>query len=391
MRGHVQAALLAMLLLPSPLESQTTAPRPTGASVFPVREAVDVSRFKVTNRAASFLDLPARRAALKTANTPLLLDEIASAKFGMSCRDAMALPIPEPGFTVPGFYVDRAGWRDAVQVFIGFEKTVSNLANAQLVAEDDYHAQCLVDLLSKWAQAKALENFGYSPDEPQAWYTVESALFAAAFALSMVRDQLPDRQGDLAEIDAWMVRLARGHSAISGLPSTACCNNHFYRRGLYAAIIGIMAEDDALFQYGARAYLTALDLASADGWLKLEMMRGRRAAHYQNFATLYLVFLAELLESQGYDAYAMRGTHGARMGDIAGRAIDAIITPEVVLAHGGSGEQITPMERDPQFLVWLEPYAHRVDDPRIDDLLKERRPLYNRGLGGSLTLLFMPN
>lgn len=386
---------LAALIAPAPQARALTpetgsGKRPTGAMVFPVRESIDVSGFHVTNPAASYFDVPARRAALRTTTNKVLRAAIGEASFGVSCRNVMALPMPDKAFALPGFYVDNDGWREAAQVFLRFEGAMSELSAAQLVAEDTYHANCLVDVLAKWARAGALEGFVYSPDAPQAWYTVESTLFAAALALSTLRDLAPERAADLAEIDAWMVRLARTHSAITGLPSTACCNNHFLRRGVYAAIIGIMTRDDALFQVGVRAYLTGLSLAPDDGWLMLEMMRGRRAAHYQNFATLYLVFLAELIDRQGYDAYALRGTDGRSLREIATRTLDVIENPQVVLAHGGEGEQIMPLATDGQFLVWLEPYALHVQDPRLPALLAARRPLFNRSLGGAMTLIYMP-
>lgn len=389
-------ALVALLACALPPQAHALTPetsageRPTGALVFPVRESIDVSGFHVTDPMASYFDVPARRAALRTTTNKVLRSAIGEANFGVSCRNVMALPMPDKAFALPGFYVDNKGWREAAQVFLRFEGAMSDLSAAQLVADDTYHANCLLDVLAKWARAGALEGFIYSPEAPQAWYTVESTLFSAALALSTVRDLVPERAADLAEIDAWMVRLARAHSSITGLPSTACCNNHFLRRGVYAAIIGVMNRDDALFQVGVRAYLTGLSLAPDDGWLMLEMMRGRRAAHYQNFATLYLVFLAELIDRQGYDAYALRGTDGRSLQQIATRTLDVIEDPQVVLDHGGEGEQIMPLETDGQFLVWLEPYALHVQDPRLPGLLQARRPLLNRSLGGAMTLIFMP-
>lgn len=385
--GRTPALTLALALLATGPGAEE---RLSGAEVFPRVLALDVAGFRVTDPAASYFDVPARRADLRRAQDPLLRDEIARWRFGVSCREALALPMPDRQFSIPGFYVDNPAWREAAQLFLRFETTVSELAAAQLVAEDRYHADCLIDLLAKWARAGALEGYVYSPETPQAWYTVESSMFAAALALSTLRDQVPERGADLALIDAWMVRFAHRHMAITGLPSTACCNNHFYRRGVYAAIIGVMNRDDALLQYGARALLTGLDLTHDGGWLSLEMIRGRRAAHYQNFATLYLVFLAELLERQGYPAYALRSAAGVSLHDVVGRTLEALADPAVVLGHGGNGAQITPFAGDGQFLVWLEPYARRFGEPRAQALLQARRPLFNRSLGGAATLIFMP-
>ncbi len=42
-----------------------------------------------------------------------------------------------------------------------------------------------------------------------------------------------------------------------------------------------------------------------EGAFPLEMERGRRATHYQNYALLYLIPIMEITARQGYDVYEM--------------------------------------------------------------------------------------
>lgn len=62
----------------------------------------------------------------------------------------------------------------------------------------------------------------------------------------------------IAEIDKWMVMVAKRHMSYKGGADGSCCNNHFYRRAVYAAIIGVLNKDDDLFRFGISAIYSAL-------------------------------------------------------------------------------------------------------------------------------------
>ena len=357
-------------------------------NAFASLSALDVSNYEVQNPGEGYFDVVARRTYLQNATSPELrnwIDEIAP---GVSCKTIMNLPAPDHTIALPGFYADNQTWRRMVQVFLTYEDALSALAAAELVVGDGYHAHCMVDALLQWARLSALESFEYAFETQQAWFTIESTLFASALSLMAVRNTVDDqRSADLAEIDQWLQRAALKHSAITGLPSMSCCNNHLYRRGVYAMAIGIMTEHDGLYQFGVRAFKHALVEAEGDGHLPLEIRRGRRAVHYQNFASMYLVFLAEMMERQGVNAYDME-VDGYTVRDIASVALDLMLNPSQVKQLGVIEEQILPHETDSQFLAWLEPYFARTGDERALLLMEGRRPLYNRSLGGHTSLLF---
>jgi poly(beta-D-mannuronate) lyase len=286
---------------------------------------------------------------------------------------------------LPSFYGDREGWREAIRPLFAFEDAVSDLAGAFVATGDRYFADCLVDLLGKWAAADALSEFHYTPSEPQAWFNVEDMIFAAALAYSVVRDRAPGRSADKRRIDAWLARIARNHLAIPGGPSS-CCNNHFYRRALYATVIGILSAEDDLFRVGVRALLSALHEMDPRGAFPREIGRDARAVHYQNYALMYLVPIAELIERQGYAAYGLE-VDGRTLHDAVAFAMTLLEDP-AELGDLAPRRQDLGFVEDDQYFAWMEIYLSRFADERIERWVATHRPVYNRSAGGHVTLFF---
>lgn len=351
------------------------------------RQKLDLSAYRVVDRAAGYFDVTERRAYLRQSDDPALLAEIARHRLGRSCRDYLELPVLDHRAVVPSFYEDPDGWHAASRPYLAFEQATHELAAAQMVAEagDRYHADCLIDLLGQWADSRAFEQLHFTSKRRQAWYQIESGIFAAAMALSIVRDDVADRKADLLIIDRWLGRIAHRHASIKGSVET-CCNNHFYRRALYAAMVGVLIGDDNLFQFGISAIVSALTDADADGALPLEMSRGPLAAHYQNYAVMYLVWIAEIAERQGYPIYEL---------EIGGKSLHSLIrfNREIwqdiyVLDDKADGPQQLRYQKDDQYFAWVEPYIKRYPNKTLEEMITIRRPLFNRSAGGFSTLYF---
>lgn len=367
----------------------TALPAWAPAMTLDERGQLDLSGYRVQDPTAGFFDVPARRAYLKTTKAPVLVNEIDELKFGVSCRDVLALPVLNQDIALPGFYRDNEAWREAVKPFAAFENALSDLAAASVAGDDGYAADCLLSLLAQWARQGALTKFVSPVDvlDAQAWFQIESTLFAAALALSVVRDDLAHRAADVAEVDSWLARAADTHFAFPGRAGGTCCNNHFYRRALYQTAIGIQIGNDRMFQTGLAAIMSALSDATPEGALPLEMLRGERAAHYQNFALMHLAILAELIERQGYPAYSLE-YDGKTLQSLIDFNFNAIDDPSLVIPFAGERKQWRGYLEDNQYLAWMEPYFARTGDPRAEALLTPLRPVYNRSLGGHLTLFF---
>lgn len=351
------------------------------------RAALDLSAYRVTDPDAGYFDIMVRRDALKSRQPDIIGSQIASLQIGKSCKDVLELPMIDHRALVPGFYQDPINWRAIAEPYLAFEENVHELAAAQLVADDRYHADCLLDVLLQWAKVGAFETFHITKSSAQAWYQIESPLFAAAMALSTVQPFVSDRQDDLNTIKDWLVKAARIHSAHPGSNSGTCCNNHFYRRALYATMIGVVAEDDPLFQFGVSAIYSAVDGAEPDGALPWEMLRGELAAHYQNYALMYLIWIAQIADRQGYDLFNLQ-IDGKTLHTLVDFNMAILEDLKVLKPHASTTKQKLTYQQDDQYFAWFELYLSRFPRADMEEVIAIRRPLYNRSAGGHTTLLY---
>lgn len=347
-----------------------------------------ISNFRVQDPRAGYFDHAARRALLQTSKSKTLTKARQRIERKVpTCDRVLAIPVQDQFISLPSFYGNNAAWKVAVAPFRDFEDAVSNLAAASLLTGDQRYADCLIDLTKNWAERDALKKFGYGSKQKQGWYQVESTLFAIGFALAVVRPDIPHREADLALINAWLVRTARSHFDKRGEPGGTCCNNHYYRRAVYAAIVGVIAADDRLFRDGCGAIYSALSHATKEGALPLEMERGPLAAHYQNYAVMYLAMIAEVAERQGYSLWNVN-IDGQTLHSLIALNNRIIANPRVVTQFSGTDEISLKYRKDKQYFSWFEMYLSRYQNPQMEAWISDRRPLYNRSLGGHMTAYF---
>ncbi|PRY72781.1 alginate lyase family protein [Halomonas ventosae] len=351
------------------------------------REALDLSDYRVTAPDAGYFDVAARMEELADTDNAILLQEIDDLSQGPSCQQLMEYEPITTHLRVPGYYPSPEAWELASEPLFQFEDNVSMLAGSFVASGDDYYAECLVRFLDHWAQQEALTDFYYDSLEPQAWFATESMIFAAAMAYANVRPFVEGMEEERERVEAWLNGLAHQHADIPGGEGNSCCNNHFYRRALYASMVGVLTEDDELFRFGVSAIHAALNDMTQEGAFPLEVSRGRRAIHYQNYGLLYLITNMQVIARQGYDIFELE-VDGHTIHD----AIDflfAILDDPAALGDYAPLEQYTGFLKDPQYFTWMEIYLERFDDPRVEDFIRRIRPLYNRSAGGYMTLYFM--
>lgn len=351
------------------------------------REALDLSEYRVNDPDASYFEIDTRMALLDETDNPMLLQQSAQLASGPSCRQLLDIPPLDGMIRLPSFYPMPQEWREASQPLFQFEDSVATLAGAYVASGDKYYADCLVSFLEQWASREALMDFYYISSSPQAWFATESMIFAAAMAYSIVRAEISDRPQALDIIDSWLNRMAHQHFAIPGHPDNSCCNNHFYRRALYATMVGVLTEDNHLFRQGVSAIYSALhDLNEANAF-RLEITRGRRATHYQNYALLYLIPNMQIIARQGYDIFELE-VDGRSIHDAVEFALD-IFEDSSALGDMAPQEQYQGFFQDDQYFAWMEIYLSRFDNPRMEEFLQSQRPTFNRGAGGFTTFYFM--
>ena len=372
---------LALLAVLAPVISTTHA------MTYKARQKLDLSEYTVNHPDASYFEVERRIGVLQETGNPMLMHQSTRLARGPSCQQKMALPPLSDQIRIPGFYPNPEEWRFATRPLFQFEDTVSNLAANYVASDDIYYAECLVSFLDRWAQQDAMMDFYYHWDAPQAWFGTESMIFAAAMAYSIVRPQVEDMDDEIERVNDWLNRLAHQHSAIPGGLQSSCCNNHFYRRALYASMVGVLTEDDELFRFGVSAVYSALSDLTQESAFRLEMTRGRRATHYQNYALIYLIANMQIIARQGYDIFELE-VDGKTIHDAVDIALDIFEDP-AALGDLAPQEQYTGFLEDDQYFSWMEIYLSRFDAPRMAELIKPMRPVYNRSAGGYLTLYFM--
>lgn len=353
-------------------------------------QANNFSKYTITDPDAGYFDVQKRRIFINRSTNPIFAQLKSNFPDVPTLKELHSIPVPAGAFSIPSFYEDNKAWAKAVRPFVAIEDAVSKFAAAHVINTDPRQskhqfANYLFEILIKWANKNAMFGFEYSPKSQQAWFQVEGTLFAISLALSIFRADIPERRKELAVIENWLEALAQKHFSIPGGPSS-CCNNHYYRRALYATSIGIMADNNTMFRNGVAAIYSALAHAKPDGALPLEIARGPRATHYQNYALMYLVMIAELIERQGYSVWQL---------EVEGKSLHTLIEfnnklisrPEFAAEYSGGYEQITKFT-DAQYLAWFEIYLSRFENSFMEKMIAHLRPLYNRSLGGHLTVYF---
>jgi poly(beta-D-mannuronate) lyase len=178
----------------------------------------------------------------------------------------------------------------------------------------------------------------------------------------------------------WLVRVARKQLAEPQGP-TSCCNNHAAWRGLMATAIGVVAADDTLFSRGVAGYDAQLEQIAPDGSLPLEMARQDRALHYQNYALLPLVGIAELASRQGYDLYSHRSRGGRSIHDAVGFMLAALEDPAIVARLAGAPQDLRWLQPGHRDFGWMEAYRRRFPSRAFDRHLPSAP--FEPQLGGS--------
>ena len=350
------------------------------------REAFPLGQYEVTDDGASYFDVAARRQFIQDRGTPNMQAQAEQLSLSQSCAGAMNMPVMSHEIQLPGFYPQPKRWRQAAQPFFAFEDAVTRLAGRWVVTGNERPAECLTRMLAKWSQKDGFMTFSFTQATPQAWFAIESSLFAAGLAYSTVHDfaerELPEKA---KQVENWLNAVSREHISKRSL-GPSCCNNHFYRRALHAAINGVVTDDDELFQYGVAAIYSALHEANPDGSLPRELIRGTRAVHYQNYANIYLNMIAQIVQRQGYDIYDVT-VKGRSLNTLANWAQDVVRHPSKIDKYVTDSQNLWFMD-DPQYFAWMEVYVRDFDNEGMRTLLKPRRPTYNRSAGGFLTLYF---
>lgn len=338
--------------------------------------------FKVNNPNASYFDVQQRVREISN-------DEKRIKTLGKFTNvDCDRVPEPVGYLAMPRYDVNPGLWRVANIPLELFENHIMRLVENYLLTSDNKYAHCISFALEKWAEQESLLRFAYNENNLQAWFAVEWTATASGMAYSVIRDNPTIDAGTKGQIEAWLNKVVRKQISYPGGP-TSSRNNHLYWRGLQATIVGVVTNDNYLFRYGISSYISAINALSKKGSLPLEMARGRLALHYQNFAILPLVYIAEIADRQGYDLYGVnnkgRDLHLA-ISFLMQHISDINYSYHVFKGLGS--QDISFTQNTKRELNWMEPYYERFQDKKVGKYLQPIRPVYHRWSGGNSSLIY---
>lgn len=352
--------------------------------------AASVERAQIQHPGASFIDVAQRMRLLREAPGDELLQ--AGRPRLANCSKDESLPPPEQPMRIPPRYLSgnrgplHPQYDAAVGLYRDFENNVAGLANAYLATGRPVFSNCLLTQLDRWAQAGALLDYTVSEApgvSKQVWYQVEWTASAAALALSQVMSEPTLDRERLVRVLAWLHQVSRKQISHPGGANT-CCNNHAYWRGLHATMVGVLTGDVELYRWGLGRYTLAIDHLAADGRWPLEMARQELSMHYQNFAMLPLVMIAEIAAQQGLDLYAYRSTNGQDLHAAIGFLVRNRAEPERWAALGLVPQETKAFAPGHGDMAWGEFYRARFGR---DPLGLLTAPSFNARTGGNAVLL----
>jgi hypothetical protein len=267
--------------------------------------------------------------------------------------------------------------------------------------------------LRAWANADALSKYTGivigQPNQPdfRPKYDLAWVLVPMVKTWSMVRKDPLATPADVALIDAWFDRRIAYATEPNGGPQydDNPFNVGYLVRGL-AMAWGVVKGDNLAFARGIERLYMGLNQMRTDGSFPREVARGACALHYQDTMLLNLLFIAEVAQEQGYDAYGIT-LNGKSLHTAVKFLLDAVDDPAVALAYSSQDATNCIHAEELPFLLstvvqapggftwsaWLEPYMARFPDhpntPRVAKLLQgglaKNRPIFHPHSGGNTT------
>ncbi|MDR3723169.1 MAG: alginate lyase family protein [Terracidiphilus sp.] len=338
------------------------------------------------NPRASYVDVTARRAELKTASARV--KEAVKALGSCSAQPAVAAPIGPVKIPMHYLYGSHGpvnpAEHEATMPYALFEKRVTAGMNRFLALGDLVEARCAQDQIDVWAQAGALLDYD-AGEQRQSWFQVEWTLGSVALSESvLVNDTWLDKQEVTRDLE-WMNKVA--HRMIGFPAATTMHNNHYYWRGLGALATGIVTGDRQLAGYGVTAYKDAVNEIDERGAFPQEMARSERSIHYQSFALQPLLAIAELAERQGMPLFEFKSKSGRTIADAIEFLGKAVADPSAVKPYTQDAQLVDSDATD--FFASMEFYAHRFGERKLPAAIAAglEKPAYATRLGGSTTVI----
>lgn len=265
-----------------------------------------------------------------------------------------------------------------------FENELIDLANRYIKSDghDYIAAYCGMKWLHEWASADAF--LGHANAQGAFLRQWSLAVLSSAYL------QLEAGWADAADkdtIETWLRTVAdkvmADNSGLSGAVKKR--NNHMYWAAWGVTATGIALNDRDLYDWGVNRLKYAIHVQiEKDGYLPLEMNRGKKALQYHVFALTPLILTAEAAYRNGEDLY--EANDGA-LHALVRRTFEGMKDSSWFEKKSGF-KQESSNEMSNEHFAWMEIYNARFPDPEMTSWLTAHRPVMSRRAGGDITYLF---
>ncbi|MEL7131005.1 MAG: alginate lyase family protein [Pseudomonadota bacterium] len=282
--------------------------------------------------------------------------------------------------------IDVEAEEDAKAALAPVDDFIGDLArrtDSALADQDRAAAGCVLAALVDWAEADALSQLG----SDTAGLTIGSRLAGLALIAAQVVPVGDAAQGTI--VRDWLSRRMTAQMTFwETAPDGAASGNLRAWAALAGAGTALVTGDPVIRGWSAWSLSYVLCTAAPDGSLPQEMRRSHLALHYQLHAVGPLVVTAALLDRQGVPITDRCNQALDRVVAFTLRDVDAGGVESA--AHAGASQSVNGgLAAVPDFqLAWAEAWLSLRDDPALEAVLVDRRPLKYTKLGGDQTRLW---
>jgi poly(beta-D-mannuronate) lyase len=278
-------------------------------------------------------------------------------------------------------------YREETRALRRFETGLIELTNAALKSgarQSPLYARCAADWMLDWAKSGAYLGRANAQGEYVRQWGL-GVLGNAYLQLQYLKAVKPEEQ---VIIDSWLRSFADVVIASFEKDKTLVRkqNNHLYWSAWSVTITGVALNERKYYEWGVQKIKYALESQiSKEGTLPLELLRGKKALQYHNFALTPMVLVLETASANGDRLYNLRNGIFSKL---AANVFQGLKEPESFDRLTGQ-KQDHPNNYSTGHYAWMEVYNKRYPSPDMNAFLAPIRPLVSHRAGGDVTYLFL--
>jgi poly(beta-D-mannuronate) lyase len=308
-------------------------------------------------------------------------------------RSCAPVPPPVRDLVIESIFV-RGQWNDKIPERIAARQAatkplhdylaklveISNRAMELPPASRTDEVKCALAWMSEWAQGGALMG---NVVWPEGQYERKWTLITLSMAYLQLYAGAADVPVPPKPIADWLREMTRP-LAEQYPEKDNHKQNHFYWAGLASMYAGTVLKDKGFYDWGVHRVEAGILAIDQDGFLPLELERGKLALSYHAFSASALVQAAMIDKANG--GHLLSDNHDG-ITRLARRVFAGLADPSIFETKAGT-VQSQLSRGDKNSLGWIEVYYHLTRDPQAEPWIRALRPFDIIWLGGNISDTF---